>query len=131
MLETVPDLDIAKLRKLQRQYWNAFKHMNERDGKPRDDVETLAAFNDTKNDAALFVGWWDYYAVTGRLPLPVQVFQVWWYALNEEKLAPGSDLDAIRKTFPGIESCDRTERKRRLRRAVEKYRTDAATLKDP
>src|ERR1700738_1484190 len=29
MLETVPDLDISKLRNLQRQYWNAFKHMND------------------------------------------------------------------------------------------------------
>ena len=131
MLETVPGLDISKLRNLQRQYWNAFKHMNNRDGKPRDDTETLAAFDDTKNDTALFVGWWDYYAVTGRLPLPVQVFQIWWYALNEEKLALGSDLETIRRTFPGISSRDRTERKRRLRRAVEKYRNDAATLKDP
>src|ERR1700730_17508303 len=86
-------------------------------GKPRDDTETLAAFDDTKNDTALFVGWWDYYAVTGRLPLPVQVFQIWWYALNEEKLALGSDLETIRRTFPGITSCDRTERKRRLRAA--------------
>src|SRR5882672_8679826 len=70
-------------------------------------------------------------AVTGRLPLPVQVFQIWWYALNEEKLVPGSDLHTIRRTFPAISSCGRTERKRRLRRAVEKYRSDAATLKDP
>jgi hypothetical protein len=131
MLETVPDLDIAKLRNLQRQYWNAFKHMDDKGGKPRDDAETLAAFDDSKNDAALFVGWWDYYAVTGRLPLPVQVFQIWWYALNEEKLALGTDLDTIRKTFPGISACARAERKRRLRRAVEKYRHDAATLKDP
>jgi hypothetical protein len=131
MLETVPELDIAKLRNLQRQYWNAFKHMEDRGRKPRDDDDILAAFDDTKNDAALFVGWWDYYAVTGKLPLPVQVFQIWWYALNEEKLALGTDLDTIRKTFPGISSCDRTERKRRLRRAVEKYRDHAATLKDP
>jgi hypothetical protein len=131
MLETVPELDIGELRNLQRQYWNAFKHMEDRGRKPRDDDGILAAFDDTKNDAALFVGWWDYYAVTGKLPLPVQVFQIWWYALNEEKLAPGVGLDTIRKTFPGISSCDRTERKRRLRRAVEKYRDDAETLKDP
>jgi hypothetical protein len=129
MLETVPGLDIVKLRNLQRQYWNAFKHMDDR-GKPRDDAETLAAFDDAKNDAALFVGWWDYYAVTGRLPLPVQVFQIWWYALNEDKLAADSALDTIRRTFPSILRCDRTEQKRRLRRAVEKYRHDAPTLKD-
>jgi hypothetical protein len=104
--------------------------MEDKSGKPRDD-DVLAAFDDTKNDAALFVRWWDYYAVTGRLPLPVQVFQIWWYALNEEKLAAGSDLATIRKTFPGITNSDRSERKRRLRRAVEKYRDDVAALKDP
>lgn len=37
MLETVPDLDVPKLRRLQRQYWNAFKHMNSRDGQTRED----------------------------------------------------------------------------------------------
>lgn len=131
MLETVPDLDLPKLRKLQRQYWNAFKHMNARDGKPREDDETLAAFDDTKNDAALFVGWWDYFLVTGRLPLGGQVFQVWWFALNEEKLAPGADLDTIRRAFPDISACHRTEQKRRLRRAVEKYRDEVEVLKDP
>jgi hypothetical protein len=56
---------------------------------------------------------------------------MWWYALNETKLAAGSDLDTIRKAFPGITSCDRTERKRRLRRAVEKYRKNAEILRDP
>lgn len=114
MLETVPDLDLPKLRGLQPQYWNAFKHLEDRTGKQRDDAETLASFDDSKNDAALFVGWWDYYAVTGRLPLPVQVFQIWWYALNEEKLTLGTDLATIRSTFPKIVACDRTERKRRL-----------------
>jgi hypothetical protein len=101
-----------------------------RETESRATILTLAAFDDTKNDAALFVGWWDYYAVTGKLPLPVQVFQIWWYALNEEKLALVTDLGTIRKTFPDISSCDRPDRKRKLRRAVGKYRNDAATLKD-
>lgn len=131
MLESVPDLDIQKIRRLKNQCWNAFKHMTTRKGDLRDDDETLAAFDDTKNDVALFVGWHDYFAVTGKLPLPVQVFQLWWYALNEEKLAEGADLDTIRSLFPGIIGDDRTEQKRRLRRTVEKYRTDAATLADP
>lgn len=130
MLETVPDLDIAKLRKLQRQYWNAFKHMNDREGQERNDSDVLASFDDTKNDAALFVGWWDFYSVTGRLPLPVQVFQIWWYSLNEDKLSLGTDLRTIRAVFPSITSCTRLEQKRRLRRAVEKYRHDKETLND-
>lgn len=131
MLETVPDLDMRKLRNLQRQYWNAFKHMSSRDGKPRDDEDILSSFNDTANDAALFVGWWDYHAVTGRLPIPVQVFQVWWFALNEEKLAPDADVETIRRTFPDLAACSRPEQKRRLRRIVEKYRDSPELLKDP
>jgi hypothetical protein len=92
---------------------------------------TLTAFNDTKNDAALFVGWWDYYAVTKMLPLPVQVFQIWWYATNEGKLAPATDTVEIRGAFPDIMSDNRDERKRRLRRTVEKYRDNKDVLADP
>jgi hypothetical protein len=51
--------------------------------------------------------------------------------LNEEKLAPGSDLDTIRSVFPAIMMADRTEQKRRLRRVVEKYRNNVETLADP
>jgi hypothetical protein len=91
MLETVPNLDIKELRRIQRLYWNSFKHMTQRKGEMRDDAAILAAFDDRNNDATLFVGWWDYQAVTQRLPLPAQVFQVWWYALNEEKLAHSRD----------------------------------------
>ncbi|WP_439926199.1 hypothetical protein [Nitrobacter sp. JJSN] len=131
MLETVPDMDTKRLRNIQRQYWNAFKHMTDFGGQPRDDTETLAAFNDTRNDAALFVGWWDYQAVTKRLPLPVQVFQVWWYALNEKSLAEGADLAAIRETFPNITAAGRDEQKRRLRRTIEKYRDNKEILADP
>jgi hypothetical protein len=82
MLESMPNLDIKRIRNLQRQYWNAFKHMNTKDGQPRDDSETLAAFSDGANDAALFIGWHDYHVVTGRLPLPVQVFQIWWLDIH-------------------------------------------------
>jgi hypothetical protein len=131
MLESVPDLDMKKIRRLRNQYWNAFKHLTTHGGEPRDDAETLATFDDSKNDAALFIGWHDYFAVTGRLPLPVQVFQLWWFSLNEEKLAPGADLHTIRALFPDIMRDGRAEQKRRLRRTVEKYRDNAETLADP
>jgi hypothetical protein len=63
--------------------------------------------------------------------LPVQVFQLWWFSLNEEKLAPGADLHTIRALFPDIMRDGRAEQKRRLRRTVEKYRDNAETLADP
>jgi hypothetical protein len=102
ILESVPDINMKRIRQLKNQYWNAFKHLTTHAGGLRDDSETLSSFNDSKNDVALFIGWHDYFAVTGKLPLPVQVFQLWWFALNEEKLAPGADMDTIRKLFPGI-----------------------------
>ena len=112
-------------------YWNAFKHMMMKNGEVRDDTDTLASFSDTKNDAALFVGWWDYCAVTKKLPLPAQVFQVWWYALNERRLSLGADLTSIRQTFPNILTAERAEQKRGLRRAVERYRHERGVLSDP
>src|ERR1700674_5099585 len=112
MLETIPDLDIKELRRIQRLYWNAFKHMTQRKGEIRDDAAILAAFDDRNNDATLFVGWRDYQAVTQKLPLPAQVFQVWWYALNEEKLAPDANTAVIRQAFPDITKAGRKEQKR-------------------
>jgi hypothetical protein len=129
MLKTQPQLDRWAIRKLRNQYWNAFKHVTGRDGLQREDAELLAWFDDTQNDAALFVGWWDYLKVVKRLPVAAQVFQVWWFALNEEKVTGG--LEVIRKAFPGIKRQPRAEQKRRLARSIEKWRKDRTLLADP
>ncbi|WP_441280518.1 hypothetical protein [Tardiphaga sp. 862_B3_N1_1] len=131
LLQTVPDLDMKSLRVIQRKYWNAFKHLSDRTDGLRNDDETLAQFTDEANDAALFVGWSDYQEVTGTLPIEAQVFHLWWFAMYPLKLAPGTDMDAIRQVFPEIEKLSRSEQKRRLRRVVEKYRRDPRLLSDP
>lgn len=131
ILRTQPQLDLGKVRGLQRQYWNAFKHMTSRKGEVRDDSETLAAFDDTKNDVALFIGWWDYQSLVNRLPIAAQVFQVWFYAMNEEKLAPGTDVGSIRAIFGNIVDVDRAEQKKRLRLVVEHYSTDKNLIGNP
>lgn len=130
-LEEHPHLNVASLKRIRNQYWNAFKHLIDRQEALRDDEELLRDFNDSKNDAALFVGWRDYHAIAGAVPIEVQVFQVWWYALNEGKLSPNANFERIRETFPQICSVDRGEQKRRLRRTVEKWRRDPALLADP
>ncbi len=85
ILETFPDVDMRKVRALRNQYWNAIKHYYQRDNKTaRDDEALLADFSDRANDAPLFMGWLDYMQLTQRLPVEAQVFQVWWYATNEE-----------------------------------------------
>jgi hypothetical protein len=132
ILETVPDIDMRKIKALRNQYWNAIKHFYARDGKTaRDDEALMADFSDRANDAVLFMGWLDYMMVTGKMPLEAQVFQVWWYATNESRMNPDGDPTPYRSIFPGITDHSRDDQKRRLRRAVEKYRKNEDILRDP
>jgi hypothetical protein len=131
LLKVNPDLKESELTRLRSKHWNAFKHLYELDKKTlRDDEATIAEFSDIHNDALFFTAWGDYGAITNGLPIAAQVFQVWWYATNEESLAPGSDL-SFRTIFPDLMLDDRREKKRRLRRAIEKYRHNAKIISDP
>ncbi len=132
ILATFPDVDFAKVKRLRNQYWNAIKHFYKADNRTaREDEELMADFSDAANDAVLFMGWLDYMQREARLPVEVQVFQVWWYATNESRMAPHVDPTPYRTIFPGIAGEDRKEQKRRLARVVEKYRKDKAILADP
>lgn len=132
ILQTYPDIARPEVYRLKNQYWNAIKHFYARDNKSaRDDEELMAGFTDKKNDAVLFGGWLDYQLLTKRLPVEVQVFQVWWYATNEQRMNPNSDPTPFRKVFPKIAEHDRNEQKRMLKRATEKYRTNKEILADP
>lgn len=129
ILANQPHYDEPKLRGVRNKYWNAFKHLTQRDGMMREDEALLSDFSDSQNDAALFVGWHDYHVITGKLPVAAQVFQVWWYALNEDKLRR-ADCQTIRRAFPNLTGVKRAEQKRRLRRAVEKWEKNANLLAD-
>ncbi len=132
ILKSFPDVDIKKIRGLRNQYWNAIKHFYSRDNKTaRDDEALMADFSDAGNDTVLFMGWLDYMTLTNRLPIEVQVFQVWWYATNEQRINPDSDPTPYRTFFPNDMNCERSEQKRRLRRAIEKYRRNIEILADP
>jgi hypothetical protein len=131
ILQTQPDIDRGKIRKLRNVYWNAFKHFSDRSGSAREDEELLATFSDSKNDVALYIGWYDYGVLRKSMPVAAQVFQVWWYALNEDKLSDDADVGVIRTAFPDIVQQDRAEQKRRLRRKIEKCRDDKKLLADP
>ena len=132
IMTTQPDIKIEEIRKLQNQYWNAFKHFfKPRSEIPREDKALLDRFDDTKNDAALFVAVADYLTVAGKLSVAGQVFQMWWYAINPEKLAPDADRSPIEAIFPKLSAKTRDEQKRILRRTYEKYRHDKKLLADP
>lgn len=132
ILETHPDIEMGKIRALRNQHWNAIKHFYAHDRKrERDDHELMATFSDDQNDMPLFMGWFDYVQVTGKLPIPVQVFQVWWYAIHEEKLANDVARMGINALFPGLRNRDRSEQKRRLRRAIERFKNRKELTQDP
>lgn len=132
ILKVQPDLKLGKIAKLRNQYWNAMKHFYGHNKQTvRDDAELLAGFSDVQNDTVIWEGWHDYQRVTGRLPIEAQVFQIWYFALNEEKLAPDVDRQPYRQFLPNIRACDRTEQKRRLRRLCERYRHDKSLVQDP
>src|SRR5690348_15385872 len=86
MRQNRPDLDIGKLRKIQREHWNAFKHAIHRSGEERDDDPSLLRFSDLENDHALFIGWYDYASAVGEMPIEAQAFHIWYFALYPEKL---------------------------------------------
>jgi hypothetical protein len=124
ILATVPDFDIGRIRKVQRQYCNAFKHAETRKGKERDDSDLLGRFNDTVNEHTLYVGWYDYFRAVGSLPLEAQVFKVWYLCLYPEKVDAEVDLTALRAVFPDLPSMARANQKKALRKVIEFYRTD-------
>jgi len=131
IMKTQPGMNRTAIRWRRNQYWNAFKHFFDQKGIPREDEEMLAKFSDVNNDVALYVGWTDYGIVQKRMPVAAQVFQVWWYALNERVLSPDANLNAVRTAFPDIARQPRAEQKRRLRRSIEKHRKDRELLADP
>ena len=83
VLANFPDFDIKPIRRVQKQYCNPFKHATTQGGNERDDKDLLERFDDTVNEHALFVGWYDYVRAVGALPLEAQVFTDQKKALRE------------------------------------------------
>lgn len=128
ILRTNPQMNFADVKRLRNLYWNAFKHATSRRGTMREDQELLDAFSDKQNDAALILAWMDYHRVSGRLPVAAQVFQHWFFAVYEEKLAAHVNRAAYRLVFPEIGSKDRRAQKALLRTEVARRETDANLL---
>lgn len=130
-LLTFPDLKEGVLQGIRNQYWNAFKHWNRLDGKPRDDRETLALFDDSKNDHALFVGWYDFANASGRMPIETQVFEAWYFARFPEKVSKEVQLEPYLRLFPNIKNLRRSDAKAKLRSVIKWARPDKTVMLDP
>lgn len=120
------DLTDRDYKRLRSFYSNAFKHFTSFSGSPRDDSYIFSKFDDSRNDHALFVAWYDYGSCSGKLPLAAQVFQVWYYAMYPQRLSQQSaEAQAL---FPGISTRDRAAQKAMLRHVYGAYRNDPALL---
>jgi hypothetical protein len=123
--ETQPALEIKTLRKIQRQYWTAFKHAaHQHSGKERDDDALLRQFSDEQNDTALFIGWYDYAQTTATMPVETQVHQTWYIALHLDKLDPKHSKEPYEKLFPGLLTKSRSEQKQMLNDVIERVRAN-------
>lgn len=124
IIGTNPDMSAAAFYRLARQHANAFKHSNDRGGRPRNDDDLLQNFEDRQNDALLFVGWSDLGAASGSLPVEAQVFQVWFYACYPQKLARKKDAARFSSVFPEINTSSRAEQKHALRIQIARAKTN-------
>ena len=130
VLQTDATMTPEAYYRLARQHYNAFKHVNRFNGTKRDDQALLAVFDDRQNHALLFIGWSDLLAATGKVPIEVQVFQVWFYASYPEKLAAKEDANRLSSAFPGLLDLSRQERKRALRAQINLIRTNRTVMQD-
>lgn len=131
MLKTIPGLDIIKLRKLQRQYWTAFKHATHPGGKKeRNDDELLSQFTDIQNDHALFIGWYDYALAVNKMPIEAQAHQVWYIALYPEKLDPKHSIEQYDEMLPNLRNNSRKDQKRMLNNLINNARSNPSMMDD-
>jgi hypothetical protein len=82
----------------------------------RDPAGVLDQFDDTDNDAILFVATTDFARVTGGMPIEVQVYQAWFYATFVKRVSQGGlrwqrSVKRCIAMFPGIRGATREEQK--------------------
>ncbi len=130
-LEVHPDMKVSELVNLRNKYWNAMKHALTQNGKVRNDDELLARFDDEHNDHALFIGWYDYAAAIGCMPIEAQAFQVWYFANYPEKLTEDFPTADIEKMFPSISTMKRSDKKRALRKGISWAKRQRSIVEDP
>ena len=132
-LEGMPEIKASDFRSLRNQYWNAFKHIEDRKGRPRADDELLASFSEDENTIRLFMGWFDFGVAGNPLPIAAQVFQAWFLALDPSKINTehGKSLrNGLERHFPNLPNIGRHQQHRRLLRMIDRYKTDREFASD-
>ena len=131
VLKTFPDMDMPKIRSLQRKYSNAFKHATTRNDQDRQDAEVIKSFDLKINEDTLFVVWHDMMHTGLPAPIEAQAFMVWYFAKYPEKLNPAVDSSTYLETFPNLRSLSPPRQLDRLRDVIRKAKKNGAAMQDP
>ncbi|MEI2677847.1 MAG: hypothetical protein V9G29_08415 [Burkholderiaceae bacterium] len=125
--ENIPSQSCLKRDYINSPYRNFFKHADK-------DYDTkLPEIPEHQVDAVLFLAVEDYLRLTQKAPLELQVFQLWYLAINTEKVAGDAlemILESIESTFPNIRSLPRQQRLWMARMALANAALDHDLLDD-
>lgn len=123
--------DLKDIKTARHRYYNAFKHFTDRKNKEREDDELIANFSDEMNDHLLWQGWEDLLVFGTPIPIAAQVFIIWHLANHIDVVSSDSLRSHVTGMFPFKADTPRSERKRMLRRKIEKYKKDKKIMNDP
>lgn len=129
-LKVNPELSKSQYYKLARQYYNAFKHAEELGRAKRDDAELMASFDDTQNDALLFIAWLDFISSGAPASIEAQVYTTWFYAKFPDKMANEKDAQIFQALYPNLGGSSRLVQKRALIVAIERARRMDEVMND-
>ena len=119
---TFADMKVEDLRRIQRKYYNAFKHATKLNGQDRDDESSLDNFDPQTDDHVLFHGWHDLTISGSPIPIEAQVFEIWYFAKYTEKVNPDVDISEATSLFPSLSSRSSTRQRSALVEAIRKAR---------
>ncbi|PVE25972.1 hypothetical protein DC522_01665 [Microvirga sp. KLBC 81] len=123
ILPVFPGYKPSDLRRIQHEFWNAFKHALRPDQETeRDDSPLLANFSDADNDHRLFVAWYDYANAAQRLPIEASIFQIWYMCLYPDVVGIHLPSGMIDEFFPDLPKYDRALQKQALRKTIGVHR---------
>jgi hypothetical protein len=122
---TFPEKTEKEIWKIMNLYRNAFKHAD------ADDGEIIEQFSEEKNDYIIYVAVEDYINLRKASPVQMQVFQVWFCAVHEDRLADDVDKQRFRTAFPGILKLPRNEQKLAGKEMIASALLNEVLLADP
>lgn len=126
--ENVPAGKDLKLSYINSPYRNFLKHAD------TDSEKTLPPLPDSQVEGVLFLAVEDYMRLNGRSPLQFQVFQLWYLAKYQEKMAlgfPDELMDGVAAAFPGLSFLPRSAQLAQGARALSDAASDQGMIGDP